>query len=243
MDNVANVVATICDELVAVLQKHSAALRSGDSGIGNIANSTSVGGKRKRSANDKKDPNKPKKAISAYIFYMMEQQPIFKLENPTVNQTDVMTILGKGWTELDAEKKDVYQKRADSAKIEKSKEMADYVIKNSSSSVETIKSPAAKLASSKEVIASPVAIAAPNVTTAPTVINAHTAVTAATLSAVEKAEKKKNRKPRKLEGVENTLADEVIEVSVPETIQETSIPDSTVEESDKKKVFNIIITP
>jgi hypothetical protein len=92
MAEVANVVAGMCDELVAVLQKYSASLKSGNFANGNII-PPAVGAKRKRTTNT--DPNKPKKAISAYIFYMMEQQPIVKKDNPDINQTEVMTRLGR----------------------------------------------------------------------------------------------------------------------------------------------------
>jgi hypothetical protein len=228
MAEVANVVAGMCDELVAVLQKYSASLKSGNFANGNI-NPPALGAKRKRTTNA--DPNKPKKAVSAYIFYMMEQQPIVKKDNPDINQTEVMTRLGKGWTELATEKKEVYVKMAESAKIEKSKEMAEYTNKSSSSSSVPVQSPAAKVSApviaavSRGMAAIPVAI------TAPTVISASTP------SAFEKAEKKKNRKPKKSEGDEVVEAVEAVKVEVPETVEVTAKPDSAPPESEKKKVL------
>lgn len=237
MAEVANVVASLCDDLVAVLQKYSASLKSGNFANGNINPPAAVGAKRKRSTIV--DPNKPKKAVSAYIFYMMEQQPIVKKDNPTINQTEVMTMLGKGWTELAPEKKEVYVKMADSAKLEKNKELADYANKSSSSSTEPVQSPAAKLAAPVIAAVSKVVAAIPVAISAPTVVGAPTAISASTLSAAEKAEKKKNRKPKNIEGgeVKTELAVKTAEVSVPETVEVTIASDLAAPESEKKKVF------
>jgi hypothetical protein len=150
----------------------------------------------------------------------------------------IYMYIGKGWTDLATEKKEVYVKMAESAKIEKSKEMAEYANKSSSSSSVPVQSPAAKVAApviaavSKVMAAIPVAIAAPTVISAPTVMSA------ATPSALEKAEKKKNRKPKKPEGDEVAAAVEAITgVSSPETVEVAAKSNSAAPESEKKKVF------
>ena len=59
----------------------------------------SPGGKGKAAARKKKekDPNAPKRPLTAYFVYLAEQRPIVKAENPTLGQIDIARIVGARW--------------------------------------------------------------------------------------------------------------------------------------------------
>ena len=56
--------------------------------------------KRKSSSKSDKDPNAPKAAKSAYIFFTLEERSKIKDENPGMGGADVMVELGVRWKEL-----------------------------------------------------------------------------------------------------------------------------------------------
>ncbi|KJA22161.1 hypothetical protein HYPSUDRAFT_41316 [Hypholoma sublateritium FD-334 SS-4] len=54
----------------------------------------------------KKDPNAPKRALSAYMFFSQDWRERIKTENPDAGFGEVGKLLGAKWKELDdAEKK------------------------------------------------------------------------------------------------------------------------------------------
>jgi len=58
--------------------------------------------KRKR----ERDPDQPKAALNAYLFYMKENRQTIKKENPGLKTTDISRKIGELWRALtDAEKK------------------------------------------------------------------------------------------------------------------------------------------
>ena len=73
-----------------------------------------------------KDPNAPKKPLTAYFAWMSENRERIKSENEGASIGEVAKIAGEEWRELDASSKSKYEK-AYKAGMEKYKvEMANY---------------------------------------------------------------------------------------------------------------------
>ena len=72
----------------------------------------------------KKDPNKPKGAKSAYIFFVEAQK---KLTTGTVVFAEFSKECGEKWAALDAEEKRVYEEKAAFDKQRHNQEMANYI--------------------------------------------------------------------------------------------------------------------
>merc|ERR1711982_255690 len=64
----------------------------------------------------KKDPNAPKRPMSAYFLFMNATRPTVRKENPDASIGDVAKILGKMWREIEPEDKAKYDKDAAAAK-------------------------------------------------------------------------------------------------------------------------------
>lgn len=60
-------------------------------------------GKKKK----EKDPNAPKRPLSAFMYYSQKQRPNVKKENPSATFAEVARILGEQWKALDATLKKV----------------------------------------------------------------------------------------------------------------------------------------
>lgn len=71
---------------------------------------------RKRSTRRKKDPNAPKRALSAYMFFANETRDIVRSENPDVTFGQVGKILGEKWKALTSEEKVPYEAKAEADK-------------------------------------------------------------------------------------------------------------------------------
>ena len=80
-------------------------------------------GKGKRA---KKDPNAPKRALSAYMFFSAAKRAEIAAANPDFGITDVAKALGEQWKTVTDEEKNVYQQQADEDKIRYEREMAAY---------------------------------------------------------------------------------------------------------------------
>jgi len=89
-----------------------------------MANYTPVGGvKRKK---NKKDPNMPKRALSAFFFFCADERASIKQKDPTLSVGEVAKILGARWAQVPAENKQLYEQRAEQDKARYEKEMAIY---------------------------------------------------------------------------------------------------------------------
>merc|ERR1712130_288223 len=64
----------------------------------------------------KKDPNAPKRPMSAYFLFMNATRPTVRKENPDASIGEVAKILGKMWGEIEPEDKAKYDKDAAAAK-------------------------------------------------------------------------------------------------------------------------------
>ena len=67
---------------------------------------------RKKSSRRKKDPNAPKRALSAYMFFANENRDIIKSENPDVSFGQVGKLLGEKWKALSPEEREPYEAKA-----------------------------------------------------------------------------------------------------------------------------------
>lgn len=82
------------------------------------------GAKTKKAA---KDPNKPKRAKSAYIYFCSAMRATVKEElGDEAKATEVTRELGKRWKQLTDEEKQPYQDLADEDKERYAREMAEY---------------------------------------------------------------------------------------------------------------------
>ncbi|KAJ3342298.1 Non-histone chromosomal protein 6 [Gonapodya sp. JEL0774] len=71
----------------------------------------------KEGGRKKKDPNAPKKALTAYMLFAQEKRPEIKAANPDAGFGDMGKLVGAAWKNLsDAEKKK-YQDKADVDKL------------------------------------------------------------------------------------------------------------------------------
>merc|ERR1719322_2071016 len=64
----------------------------------------------------KKDPNAPKRPMSAYFLFMNATRPTVRKETPDASIGEVAKILGKMWGEIDPSDKAKFDKEAAAAK-------------------------------------------------------------------------------------------------------------------------------
>jgi hypothetical protein len=75
----------------------------------------------------KKDPNAPKKASTAYIFFCTENRAMIKSKMPeNTPQNELLTEVGRQWKELTDKKKEKYVKMTNKDKERYAKEMEKY---------------------------------------------------------------------------------------------------------------------
>jgi len=68
--------------------------------------------RRPRGAKKEKDPNKPKRALSAFFYYANEERPKVRAANPDFSVGEVAKELGRQWNELSPETKAPFEKQA-----------------------------------------------------------------------------------------------------------------------------------
>lgn len=85
--------------------------------------SDTKGGKGKKK---KKDPNAPKRATTAFMFYSTKMRPIIKEEKPDIKFTEMGKLIGEKWRELSSEDKKEFEAMADKDKERYTKEMSNY---------------------------------------------------------------------------------------------------------------------
>ena len=73
----------------------------------------------------KKDPNAPKAASSAYIFFTLDQREKIKKDNPDFSPQEIMSEMGKVWKSLSEKEKKPYVEKAgkDKQRFLKEREM------------------------------------------------------------------------------------------------------------------------
>merc|ERR1711939_1284479 len=87
--------------------------------------------KAKKALKKMKDPNKPKRAPSAYFLFMADVRADLKQEMPEASIGEIGKKLGQMWAELAEEKKTAYQEK--SAELKKEADAALKAYKESDS--------------------------------------------------------------------------------------------------------------
>ncbi|CCE86454.1 Piso0_004944 [Millerozyma farinosa CBS 7064] len=86
---------------------------------------------KKRASRKKKDPDAPKRSLSAYMFFANENRDIVRAENPGISFGQVGKLLGEKWKAMSSEDKTPYETKAEADKKRYEKEKAEYAKKNS----------------------------------------------------------------------------------------------------------------
>lgn len=74
----------------------------------------------------KKDPNAPKRALSAYFFFCNDIRQEVRDENPNKKITEIATLLAEKWRALPDKKRVKYQKMHEEAKVKYQQQMDEY---------------------------------------------------------------------------------------------------------------------
>uniref|UniRef100_A0A6P7F8T1 High mobility group protein DSP1 isoform X3 n=1 Tax=Diabrotica virgifera virgifera TaxID=50390 RepID=A0A6P7F8T1_DIAVI len=77
-----------------------------------------------------KDPNAPKRSLSAFFWFSNDERGKVKAQNPEYGVGDIAKELGRRWAEADQEAKGKYEALADKDKARYEKEMTAYKKKN-----------------------------------------------------------------------------------------------------------------
>lgn len=82
--------------------------------------------RRARGMKKIKDPNKPKRALSAFFYYANEERPKVRSLNPDFSVGEVAKELGRQWNELTETEKAPYEKQAEEDRARYDREMQVY---------------------------------------------------------------------------------------------------------------------
>lgn len=74
----------------------------------------------------KKDPNAPKKNLTAYFMFQKEVRPQIVADNPNLKVSEVAKEIGEQWKNLDQDQKSKYEKLAEQDKERYQREMEAY---------------------------------------------------------------------------------------------------------------------
>ncbi|KAL8936495.1 MAG: hypothetical protein Q9216_004901 [Gyalolechia sp. 2 TL-2023] len=84
------------------------------------AKAAETGGKRK------KDPNAPKRGLSAYMFFANDNRDTVRAENPGITFGQVGKVLGEKWKALNSKQREPYETKAKADKERYESEKASY---------------------------------------------------------------------------------------------------------------------
>lgn len=70
-----------------------------------------------------KDPNAPKRSLSAFFFFCKDERPKSLQQNPNLKPSEIATMLGQKWKTMSPEVKGMYEKKATKDKLRYKKEM------------------------------------------------------------------------------------------------------------------------
>ena len=84
------------------------------------------GSKKNPKKKAKKDPNAPKRAMTAFMYFSNENRPKLKQSNPDLTFGDLAKLVGKKYKELSEGEKAVYEEKAKKDKERYKNEMANY---------------------------------------------------------------------------------------------------------------------
>jgi len=89
-------------------------------------NSKAETGKAKGKVKKLKDPNAPKRPMSAYFIFMNATRDSVKAKNPGISTGDCSKVIGKMWAEMEPREKEKYDVLAAEAKEKYEGEKAAY---------------------------------------------------------------------------------------------------------------------
>ena len=72
--------------------------------------------KKDKKAKQKRDKDAPKRAISAFFFYNKKRRETLKVEQPTLNNKEIIKTMSQEWQKLSPEEKEIYNKMAEEDK-------------------------------------------------------------------------------------------------------------------------------
>lgn len=76
----------------------------------------------------KKDPNAPKRGLSAYMFFANEQREKVREDNPGIKFGEVGKVLGEKWKALNEKQRTPYEAKAAADKKRYEEEKAAYAV-------------------------------------------------------------------------------------------------------------------
>ncbi|OAL49406.1 non-histone chromosomal protein 6 [Pyrenochaeta sp. DS3sAY3a] len=88
--------------------------------------STRGKGKKEAVGKKKKDPNAPKRGLSAYMFFANEQRDKVREDNPGIKFGEVGKLLGEKWKALSEKQRTPYEAKAATDKKRYEEEKAAY---------------------------------------------------------------------------------------------------------------------
>jgi len=81
---------------------------------------------KRKTKKKKKDPNAPKRPTSAYFYFAGDVRPGIREEQPDLKITQVMSLIGEKWREMEDEDKKPYEEQAAADRKRYEKEMKQY---------------------------------------------------------------------------------------------------------------------
>jgi len=87
-----------------------------------VASKASKKSEKTPRAKAKKNPNAPKRPLSAYMFFSQDWRERIKAENPDAGFGEIGKLLGAKWKEMDDEDKKPYNEQAAADKVRADKE-------------------------------------------------------------------------------------------------------------------------
>ncbi|KAA0190019.1 hypothetical protein HAZT_HAZT001705 [Hyalella azteca] len=87
---------------------------------------TPRGRRRRRGAKKERDPNKPKRALSAFFYYAKDERAKVRASNPDFSVGEVAKELGRQWNELTEAQKAPYEKAAEEDRARYGRDMKVY---------------------------------------------------------------------------------------------------------------------
>lgn len=95
-------------------------------------------GKRGKKRKQMKDPNAPKRPLSAFFLFSIDERSNVKQANPEYTAGDTSKELGRRWAEADPAVKSKYQEMADKDKLRYDREITEYKKKGKFTSSATL---------------------------------------------------------------------------------------------------------
>lgn len=84
---------------------------------------------KEKKQRQKKDPNAPKRALSAYMFFANDKRDQVRADNPGISFGQIGKLLGEKWKSMDATDREKYEKLAEEDKKRYENQKIEYLQK------------------------------------------------------------------------------------------------------------------